>query len=143
MGCVRGVVGVQGVTLLQLDMGLLIAGAKERGELEKRLTELVREVEASQGKIVLVIDEIHTLVGAGSVAKGGGKGTVGGGSSGGLDVANLLKPALSSGRVRCIGATTLDEHRAHFENDPALDRRFQPVYVAEPSQAEALEVRPL
>ena len=131
----------QGVTLLQLDMGLLIAGAKERGEIEKRITTLLAELEASRGKIVLVVDEIHTLVGAGSVAKGGAKGTVGGGNSAGLDVANLLKPALSSGRLRCIGATTLAEHRAHFEADPALARRFQPVHVREPTQPEALEVR--
>lgn len=114
--------------VMQLDVGLLIAGAKERGELESRVTKLLAEVKAA-GNVILMIDEIHTLVGAGSVSRGGG---------GGLDIANLLKPALARGDLQCIGATTLDEHRKHIERDAALERRFQPVTVDEPTEREAL-----
>jgi ATP-dependent Clp protease ATP-binding subunit ClpC len=124
---------MQGVRILQLDIGLLLAGSRERGAIETRVTEMVSELTASAGSIVLVIDEIHNLVGAGSVAHGGVVGA-------GLDLANLLKLALS-GSMQCIGATTLDEHRSHFEKDPALNRRFQPVHVGEPNPDEALEVR--
>lgn len=131
---VLSISSVQGVRILQLDIGLLLAGSRERGAIETRVTEMVSELTASAGSIILVIDEIHTLVGAGSVGHGGVAG-------GGLDLANLLKPALS-GSMQCIGATTLDEHRARFEKDPALNRRFQPVLVREPTQDEALEVRP-
>jgi ATP-dependent Clp protease ATP-binding subunit ClpC len=129
---------MQDVTLLQLDLGLLLAGAKERGELEMRLKGLLAALDEANGTIILVIDEIHMLVGTGSVTKG--RGTVGGANSAGLDVSNMLKPALSSGRIRCIGATTLKEHRKYIESDPALARRFQPVVVDEPSHSEALQV---
>ncbi|GAQ82703.1 ATP-dependent Clp protease ATP-binding subunit [Klebsormidium nitens] len=114
--------------VMSLDMGLLIAGAKERGELETRVTSLVEETKTA-GDVILMIDEVHTLVGSGSVSRGSG--------GGGLDIANLLKPALARGLLQCIGATTLDEHRKHIEKDKALARRFQPVMVLEPSEADA------
>ena len=117
---------------MQLDVGLLLAGAKERGELESRVTKVLAECKASNGTIVLAIDEIHTLVGAGSVGRGG--------NGGGLDISNLIKPALAAGDLRCIGSTTLDEHRSHIERDPALNRRFQPVIVNEPSELEAIQI---
>ncbi|GAB4819073.1 hypothetical protein N2152v2_006119 [Parachlorella kessleri] len=116
--------------VMQLDVGLLIAGAKERGELESRVTKLLGEVKKA-GNVILVIDEVHTLVGAGSVSRGGG---------GGLDIANLLKPALARGELQCIGATTLDEHRKYIEKDAALERRFQPIMVGEPTEPEALQI---
>eukprot|EP00884_Botryococcus_braunii_P021637 jgi/Botrbrau1/8157/Bobra.357_2s0005.1 len=121
---------LQGKRILQLDVPLLIAGAKERGELESRIRNLLAEV-ASSGNVILMIDEIHSLVGAGSIGRGGG---------GGLDVANLLKPALARGKLQCIGATTLDEHRKHIEQDAALERRFQPVIVGEPSLPDAMVI---
>ncbi|MCZ0901369.1 AAA family ATPase, partial [Microcoleus sp. HI-ES] len=109
--------------LFSLDMGSLIAGAKFRGEFEERLRSVLREVIDSDGQIVLFIDELHTVVGTG-----------GGGSSGsGMDAGNLLKPMLARGELRCIGATTLDEFRKNIEKDPALERRFQQVFVGEPS----------
>lgn len=114
--------------VMSLDLGLLLAGAKERGELETRVTSLVQEtVEA--GNVVLLIDEVHTLVGSGSVGRSG--------TGAGLDIANLLKPALARGLLQCIGATTLDEHRKYIEKDKALSRRFQPVMVLEPSLEDA------
>jgi ATP-dependent Clp protease ATP-binding subunit ClpC len=119
--------------ILSLDVGLLMAGAKERGELETRVTKLMAECAAAEGRVILMIDEIHILVGAGKAGGGGGGG-------GGLDIANLFKPALSRGALQCIGATTLDEHRKYIEKDAALERRFQPVMVDEPTEDEALEI---
>ncbi|XP_066395849.1 chaperone protein ClpD1, chloroplastic-like, partial [Miscanthus floridulus] len=116
--------------ILSLDVGLLIAGAKERGELESRVTNIIREVR-EVGDVILFIDEVHNLIGSGTV--GNGKGS-------GLDIGNLLKPALARGELQCIAATTLDEHRMHFEKDKALARRFQPVLVDEPSQEDAVKI---
>lgn len=118
---------LKGKELVSLDLGLLIAGTKYRGEFEERLKGLMKEIETSKGKIILFIDEIHTIVGAGN-------------SEGGADAANLLKPALSRGEIRAIGATTLNEYQKHIEKDPALARRFQPVYVEEPSQEDAVSI---
>ncbi|PIN26706.1 hypothetical protein CDL12_00532 [Handroanthus impetiginosus] len=109
--------------ILSLDVGLLIAGAKERGDLEGRVTMLIREIKKS-GNIILFIDEVHTLIGSGTIRRGN-KGT-------GLDIANLLKPALGRGELQCIASTTMDEFRLHFEKDKALARRFQPVLINEP-----------
>ena len=113
--------------LLSLDMGALIAGAKYRGEFEERLKAVLNEVTASEGEIILFIDEMHTLVGAGK-------------SEGAMDASNLLKPALARGELHCIGATTLDEYRKHVEKDAALARRFQPVFVAEPSVEDTISI---
>uniref|UniRef100_A0A7S0WMJ2 Clp R domain-containing protein n=1 Tax=Chlamydomonas leiostraca TaxID=1034604 RepID=A0A7S0WMJ2_9CHLO len=118
--------------ILQLDVGLIIAGAKERGELENRVTKMISEIREA-GNVVLMIDEVHTLVGAGSVGRGGGGG-------GGLDISNLIKPALARGEFQVMGATTIDEHRKYIERDAALERRFQPVYVDEPTEAQTLEI---
>lgn len=118
---------LKGIELVSLDLGLLIAGTKYRGEFEERLKGLMKEIETSNGKIILFIDEIHTIVGAGN-------------SEGGADAANLLKPALSRGELRAIGATTLNEYQKHIEKDPALARRFQPVFVEEPSQEDAVSI---
>uniref|UniRef100_A0ACD5URA1 Uncharacterized protein n=1 Tax=Avena sativa TaxID=4498 RepID=A0ACD5URA1_AVESA len=117
--------------ILSLDVALLMAGAKERGELETRVTSLIREVRKA-GDVILFIDEVHTLIGSG-IAGRGSKGA-------GLDIANLLKPALARGELQCIASTTLDEHRLHFEKDKALARRFQPVFVNEPSQEAAVKI---
>jgi ATP-dependent Clp protease ATP-binding subunit ClpB len=113
--------------LMSLDLGLLIAGAKYRGEFEDRLKAVLKEVAASDGQVILFIDELHTLVGAGA-------------AEGAQDAANMLKPALARGELRCIGATTLDEYRRHIEKDKALERRFQPVTVDEPAVADAIAI---
>ncbi|TRD22180.1 ATP-dependent chaperone ClpB [Palleronia caenipelagi] len=113
--------------LLALDMGALIAGAKYRGEFEERLKSILKEVEAAAGEIVLFIDEMHTLVGAGK-------------ADGAMDASNLLKPALARGELHCVGATTLDEYRKHVEKDAALARRFQPVVVEEPTVPDTISI---
>ena len=118
---------LQNRQLIALDMGALIAGAKYRGEFEERLKAVLKEVTASEGQIVLFIDEIHTVVGAGA-------------SGGAMDASNLLKPMLARGELRCIGATTLDEHRQHIEKDPALERRFQQVFVDQPSVEDTISI---
>ena len=110
-----------------LDIAQLVAGAKFRGEFEERLKAVVREVQASDGEIILFIDEIHLLVGAGS-------------AEGSMDAANILKPALARGELRCIGATTLDEYRKHIEKDAALERRFQTVVVDQPSVDDTVSI---
>jgi len=118
---------LQNRQLIALDMGALIAGAKYRGEFEERLKAVLKEVTASEGQIVLFIDEIHTVVGAGA-------------SGGAMDASNLLKPMLARGELRCIGATTLDEHRQHIEKDPALERRFQQVMVDQPTVEDTISI---
>jgi len=122
---------LQGKRVLQLDLALLLAGTRYRGDFEERLRAVVKEVTESNRQVILVIDEVHTLVGAGSG---------GGGEGGGMDAANLLKPALARGELQCIGATTLDEYRQYIERDPALERRFQPVLVPEPTEEEAEQI---
>ena len=118
---------LQNRQLIALDMGALIAGAKYRGEFEERLKAVLKEVTASEGQIVLFIDEIHTVVGAGA-------------TGGAMDASILLKPMLARGELRCIGATTLDEHRQHIEKDPALERRFQQVLVDQPTVQDTISI---
>ena len=126
---VRGDVpeGLKDRTIFSLDMGALIAGAKYRGEFEERLKAVLNEVKKSEGKIILFIDELHTIVGAGS-------------AEGAIDAANILKPALGRGELRVVGATTLAEYRRYIEKDAALERRFQPITVGEPTEEQALVI---
>ncbi|MBF2063421.1 MAG: ATP-dependent Clp protease ATP-binding subunit [Calothrix sp. C42_A2020_038] len=117
---------LMGKQVISLDMGLLVAGTRFRGDFEERLKKIMEEIR-NVGNIILVIDEIHTLVGAGGI-------------EGGMDAANILKPALARGELQCLGATTLDEYRKHIERDAALERRFQPIMVGEPSVQETIEI---
>lgn len=117
---------LKGKRVVTLDMSSLVAGSKYRGEFEERLKKVMEEIRAS-GNIVLFIDEMHTIIGAGA-------------AEGAIDASNILKPALARGEIQCVGATTLDEYRKHVERDPALERRFQPVTVGEPSKEEAIEI---
>jgi len=119
--------GLKGKRVLALDMGALIAGTKYRGEFEDRLKNVIKEVTESDGQVLLFIDEMHTLVGAGA-------------TGGAMDASNILKPALARGELHCVGATTIDEFRQHIEKDPALERRFQPVMVEEPSWEQAVAI---
>jgi ATP-dependent Clp protease ATP-binding subunit ClpB len=118
---------LKGMRLMSLDMGALVAGTQYRGQFEERLKGVIQEIEQSKGEIILFIDELHLLVGAGAVG-------------GSMDAANLLKPALARGDLRCIGATTLDEYRKHIEKDAALERRFQTVFVGEPSVEDTISI---
>ncbi len=126
---VRGDVpeGLKGKIVYSLDMGALVAGAKYRGEFEERLKAVLKEIQESQGQILLFIDELHTIVGAGK-------------SEGAMDAGNMLKPMLARGELHCIGATTLDEYRQHLEKDPALERRFQPVMVDQPNVEATISI---
>jgi ATP-dependent Clp protease ATP-binding subunit ClpB len=126
---VRGDVpeGLKEKTIFQLDMGALLAGAKYRGEFEERLKAVLKEIQASEGKIILFIDELHTIVGAGK-------------AEGAIDAGNMLKPMLARGELHCIGATTIDEYRKYIEKDPALERRFQPLLVEEPNAEDTISI---
>jgi len=119
--------GIKNKRLIQLDMGALVAGTKYRGEFEDRLKAVLREISESNGNVIMFIDELHTIVGAGA-------------AEGAIDASNMLKPMLARGELRCIGATTLDEYRKHIEKDPALERRFQPVLVNEPSVEDTISI---
>ena len=119
--------GLKEKRLVALDLGALVAGAKFRGEFEDRLKAVLKEVTEASGQIILFIDELHTLVGAGA-------------AEGAMDASNMLKPALARGELRCVGATTLDEYRKRVEKDPALERRFQPIYVGEPSVEDTIAI---
>ena len=121
--------GLKDKQVFSLDMGMLLAGSKYRGEFEERLKDVLKEVEESAGQIILFIDELHTVVGAG-----------GGGEGGAMDASNLLKPKLARGELRCIGATTINEYRKYIEKDAALERRFQPVQVHEPSEEDTISI---
>src|SRR5213595_1496899 len=119
--------GLKGKRVWALDIGALVAGSKYRGEFEERLKAVLKEIEAAEGKIILFIDELHTIVGAGA-------------AEGAVSAGNLLKPMLARGELRCIGATTLDEYRKHIEKDAALERRFQPIFVGEPSVTDTTAI---
>jgi ATP-dependent Clp protease ATP-binding subunit ClpB len=119
--------GLKGKRVWALDIGALLAGSKYRGEFEERLKAVLKEIQSSEGQIVLFIDELHTIVGAGA-------------AEGAVDAGNMLKPMLARGELRCVGATTLDEYRKHVEKDAALERRFQPVFVGEPSVADTIAI---
>ena len=119
--------GLKSKRIVALDLGAMVAGAKYRGEFEDRLKAVLKEIQAAEGQIILFIDELHTLVGAGA-------------AEGAMDASNMLKPALARGELRCIGATTLDEYRKHIEKDAALERRFQPVMVGEPTVEDAIAI---
>ncbi len=119
--------GLKGKRVWALDIGALLAGAKYRGEFEERLKAVLNEITSAEGNLILFIDELHTIVGAGA-------------AEGAVDAANMLKPMLARGELRCIGATTLDEYRKHIEKDAALERRFQPVFVGEPSVADTIAI---
>ena len=114
-------------TIITLDMGSLVAGTSFRGQFEERVKAVVNEVRNSEGEIILFIDELHTLIGAGN-------------AQGAVDAANILKPALARGDLHCIGATTLNEYRKYIEKDPALERRFQPIIVDEPSVEDTISI---
>jgi ATP-dependent Clp protease ATP-binding subunit ClpC len=118
---------LQGKRIIALDLALMLAGASHRGEFEERLKKALEEVTRAKGEIILFIDELHTVVGAGA-------------AQGAIDASNMLKPALARGELQCVGATTLDEYRRYFEQDGALERRFQPIMVKEPTRQEALEI---
>ena len=118
---------LKGKRLFELDLGTLVAGAKYRGEFEERLKAVLKEVEDSNGEILLFIDEMHNIVGAGS-------------AEGAMDAGNILKPKLARGELRCIGATTLDEYRQYIEKDAALERRFQPVMIDQPSVEDTISI---
>jgi ATP-dependent Clp protease ATP-binding subunit ClpB len=119
--------GLKGKRVWALDIGALLAGSKYRGEFEERLKAVLTEIRSAEGKLILFIDELHTIVGAGA-------------AEGAVDAANMLKPMLARGELRCIGATTLDEYRKHIEKDAALERRFQPIFVGEPSVADTIAI---
>jgi ATP-dependent Clp protease ATP-binding subunit ClpB len=119
--------GLEGKRVWALDVGALVAGAKYRGEFEERLKAVLAEITASEGEIILFIDELHTIVGAGA-------------AEGAVSAGNLLKPMLARGELRAVGATTLDEYRSHIEKDPALERRFQPIFIGEPSAADTIAI---
>ncbi len=118
---------LKGKRVVGLDIGALVAGAKYRGEFEERLKAVLKEITGAQGEIILFIDEIHTVVGAGA-------------AEGSVDASNMLKPALARGELRCIGATTLNEYRKYIEKDPALERRFQPILVKEPTVEDTIAI---
>jgi ATP-dependent Clp protease ATP-binding subunit ClpB len=113
--------------VVALDLGALVAGAKYRGDFEERLKAVLEEIKKAEGRIILFIDELHTLVGAGK-------------AEGSMDAANMLKPMLARGELRCVGATTLKEYRNYIEKDAALERRFQPVFVGEPSVEDTISI---
>jgi ATP-dependent Clp protease ATP-binding subunit ClpB len=119
--------GLKNKKFLALDLGAMVAGSKYRGEFEERLKAVLQEIESAKGEIILFIDELHTLVGAGA-------------AEGSMDASNMLKPALARGELRCVGATTLDEYRKHIEKDAALARRFQPVFAGEPSVSDTIGI---
>src|SRR5207245_759318 len=119
--------GLKNKRVVALDLGALVAGAKYRGEFEERLKAVLKEVTTAEGRIILFIDELHTVVGAGA-------------AEGAMDASNMLKPMLARGELHCIGATTLDEYRKHIEKDAALERRFQPILVGEPTVEDTISI---